>query len=71
MMDTSAMPCSSLRPWSPCNPYTQRVAKRLTAMGGPHAPSTVANDRIVMAEEEAVVLMRALPAAQAEQATPF
>ncbi|MEM9753919.1 MAG: hypothetical protein AAF916_11135 [Planctomycetota bacterium] len=52
--------------WLESNPFKERQLARLSALGGAHHPSTVADDRRVMAEEPCVELLRDLPAALTE-----
>lgn len=62
--------------WPTSNRFRTIAAQRLercgvAALGGAHAPSAVATDRSVQAEEPAVELMRHLPAAVTEPAVEF
>lgn len=52
--------------WHDDNPFKRSLLSRL---GGPHAPSTVATDRSIQAEEAAVALMRHLPESVTEAST--
>lgn len=44
--------------WSDANPYKPKLAASLSALGGKHRPTTAAEDRIIMAEEEQVAAAR-------------
>ena len=53
------------------NPYRERLAKRLAAQGGKHRPTTAKEDRLIMAEEDAVALMREAVALRGTIGNPF
>lgn len=62
--------------WPDTNPFRAIAIERLESpglsrLGGLHAPSTVATDRRVQAEEAAIELMRDLPASVTQPATEF
>lgn len=45
--------------WCDNNPFKPRLAGSLASLGGKYRPTTVAEDRIIMAEEPAVAAARA------------
>ena len=44
--------------WSDANPFKAILAARLAKLGGPHKPSTAADDRTIQREEQAVAAAR-------------
>jgi len=59
---------ATARTWSDSNPYKARL---LALKGGLHRPPQTSDDRIIMADEDAVALMRDYPAAVNEFAPEF
>lgn len=57
--------------FSNTNPYRATISERLASMGGLHRAPQTADDRITMADEDAVSLMRELPAALTEVVQEF
>jgi hypothetical protein len=57
--------------WTDANPFKASLLKRLALMGGLHRPPQASDDRIIMADEDTVSLMRELPAAVTEFVQEF
>lgn len=57
--------------WSDANPWKAILAERLARLGGPHRPSTVADDPRTLREEPAVEMARETAELRGTESSPF